>query len=96
VVERGPSRGQGEGDIPDAAGTVEGGETRVWAVRNKTDADLLYNCMHEVGLLRAVGVEKSVSNSSEEKMDDTTRKEKMGVTIHHENFPKPATQTQNV
>ena len=64
--------------------------------RNKTDADLLYNCMHEVGLLRAVGVENGVSNSSEEKMDDTIRKEKMGDSIHHEYSPKPATQTQNV
>ena len=53
--------------------------------RNKTDSELLYDCMREVGLLRAVGYEKekSGSNSSEEKM---------GETVHDEHFPKPTTQ----
>ena len=43
--------------------------------RNKIDAELLYNCMREVGLLRAAGIEGSVSKSSQEKMDDTVRHE---------------------
>ena len=56
--------------------------------RNKTDAELLYNCQREVGLLRAVGIEhSSVANSSEEKMDNT---------LHLEHPPKPAMPTQNV
>jgi sugar porter (SP) family MFS transporter len=51
--------------------------------RNKTDAELLYDCMREVGLLRAAGVEKSASNSSkEEKIDDA---------VHYEH-PNPAAQ----
>ena len=53
--------------------------------RNKADAELLYDCMKEVGLLRAVGIDKNtVSNSSEEKLDNTT---------HQEHTPPPATQT---
>ena len=54
------------------------------AGRNKVDAELLYDCMREVGLLRAVGLEKAtLSNSSEEKMEDTA---------HHEHPPKLTTQ----
>jgi len=51
--------------------------------RNKADAELLYDCMREVGLLRAAGIEESVSNTNEDKMDDT---------IHHEYPTKPAMQ----
>lgn len=52
--------------------------------RNKTDAKLLHDCMREVGLLRAVGIEKSGFSSSEEKMEDTS---------HHEYPRKPATNS---
>ena len=53
--------------------------------RNKIDAELLYDCMREVGLLRAVGIEKAgMSSASEEKMDDTA---------HHELPPTPTAQT---
>jgi len=50
--------------------------------RNKTDSQLLYDCMSEVGLLHAVGIEKRVSNSSKEKVDDTVHHE------HSQNLPR--------
>jgi sugar porter (SP) family MFS transporter len=61
--------------------------------RNKVDAELLHDCMREVGLLRAAGIEKSISNSSEEKVGDTAHHEEKGEHMaHDEHAPKPATQ----